>query len=107
MSKVKTFKDIEFKAHPNCLGAIRGDFDLPNNWSISVVAGPGFFSIPGGISTKEDIKSPDEVDQFEVAIRNEAGMYTSESKGWQTREDIDNIIKTLSETINRHENAVI
>lgn len=107
MSKINTFKDIIFEEHPNVPGAIRGNCELPNDWSLTVTAGPGFYSNPGGIAFKDDIKSPKEVYQFEVAVINEAGKYTSKTKGWQTREDIDEIIKEVSDTVNRHINKLL
>jgi len=87
---MKTFKDITFKKH-RINGAIQGLLMLPNGIELSVVAGPSLYSMP-----KDFIKSSDEVSTFEVLAFDKNGEHLGEVKGWQSREDINELIKTLS-----------
>jgi GH25 family lysozyme M1 (1,4-beta-N-acetylmuramidase) len=90
----KTFKDLIFKSHPSTRMGIQAVLSLNENIDLSVVAGEGFYS-----STKKEakgIKHPDSNNfiSFEVGIiTDNKGI---DVIGWQTREDINNIIKKYS-----------
>lgn len=80
-----TFDDLQFESHPLGNGKWARLF-LDNGYGISVVSGPYFYCIEG--------KS------FEVAIlKNGQITYdtplTDDVLGYQTQEDINNIIKEL------------
>ena len=89
------FKDLIFKDNTFMINA-HHVFD--NNWEISVSAGSGIYSTP-----KEDLKDPELFSSFEIAIFNQNGDFaTSEVlqidddvAGWQSREDINNIIEMI------------
>ena len=90
----KTFKDLIFKSHPSTRIGIQAVLSLNENIDLSVVAGEGFYS-----STKKEakgIKHPDSNNfiSFEVGIiTDNKGI---DVIGWQTREDINNLIKKYS-----------
>ena len=90
----KTFKDLIFKSHPSTRIGIQAVLSLNENIDLSVVAGEGFYS-----STKKEakgIKHPDSNNfiSFEVGIiTDNKGI---DVIGWQTREDINIIIKKYS-----------
>ena len=89
------FKDLIFKDHHHMINA-HHVFD--NNWEISVSAGVGAYCTP-----REDLKNQESFSSFEVAIFNKNGHFaTSEVLqidddvvGWQSREDINNIIEMI------------
>ena len=89
------FKDLIFKDNTYMINA-HHVFD--NDWEISVSAGSGIYSTP-----KEDLKDPESFSSFEIAIFNQNGDFaTSEVlqidddvAGWQSREDINNIIEMI------------
>ena len=89
------FKDLIFKDHTHMINA-HHVFD--NEWEISVSAGNGAYSTP-----REDLKNQESFSSFEIAIFNPKGDFaTSEVLqidddvvGWQSREDINNIIEMI------------
>jgi len=83
---MKTFKDINWKAH-SLKGAVQGLLMLDSGIELSVVAGPGLYSLP-----REAGKSPDDFVKFEVAAIDDDGEFMGDPKGWQTRGDIDKLI---------------
>lgn len=89
---MKTFENITWKPH-SLEGAIQGTMELDNDRTLSVVAGNGLYSTP-----RDSISSVSEVSAFEVAVFEPNGDFwtsedwTDEVVGWQTREDINNII---------------
>jgi hypothetical protein len=95
--KNKTFNDIKFKNHPNGYG-ILGTL-VVNDFTVSVIAGPGFYSFP-----KQDFKSPDKYEAFEVAVMDQDGKfitqdffpdYENDVLGWLSRDDINHLISKL------------
>jgi hypothetical protein len=84
---MKSFRDIKWKLH-SIKGAVQGLLMLDNGIELSVVAGPGLYSLP-----REAGKSPDDFGKFEVAVIDTAGEFLGDPLGWQTREDIDGLIK--------------
>lgn len=81
-----SFKNLVFIAHPSGRG-IMSKYRFDNGKVLSIVAGPGFYSTPGGIDSEEEIMNESEVSSFEV-------MFDEEVIGWQTREDINKIFKS-------------
>ena len=96
---MKSFKDVIFKKHRLDKGHIQGLLMLDNGIELSVVAGSGMYSagkdgVRGAVNNVKDASS------FEVAIFDQDGEFIQAEHdmvlGWQSREDIDNIIKKLS-----------
>ena len=91
---MKTFKDLVF--HKNRTGGINSRTDFDNGFSISVIAGGLAYSTP-----REDKDSPDDFEEFEVAVFAPDGDFTREFfpedhnddvMGWQTRADINTLM---------------
>jgi len=95
MSKLKTFKDITWKKQ-RIKSVIQGLLMLNNGRELSITAGEGLYSIPGGLDFTGELKKPDSVSSFEVAIFNKEGEFEMDPIGWQSREDIDELVKTWS-----------
>ena len=85
---MKKFEDIEWKQHRVGKGSIQGLLMLDNGIELSVVAGPGMYSLP-----KDAGNSPDDFDKFEVAIFDQDGKFIGDVEGWQSRSDINELIK--------------
>lgn len=94
---MKTFKDLEFKPHPNGEGIIsRLNFD--NGFALSVIAGGPFYSTP-----RRNSNDPDFFSAFEVAVFTPDGEFTREFfpdsyddvLGWQDREEINALISKI------------
>lgn len=96
---MKTFNDLEFKAHPVTKNGIHASLELKPNIFISVVAGEGFYSTSKKGSKAECTKVEDAL-SFEVAIIDE-NLSTEEQEweifGWQRREEIDKLLKEYLE----------
>jgi hypothetical protein len=89
MDNVPTIDNIEFQAHSTLPGGIQGHIKLSNGVTVSVVAGPLLYG---------DIDD----DTWEVAARKEDGVRLrlgdyDDVVGWQTREEVNEIIHRLSE----------
>ena len=94
-----TFKDLKFEKKWNGVGS-HHTFD--NGITLSVQAGIGIYSTP-----REDHSSADDYSSFELAIWNEnnefitqdivpkANDWGGEVAGWQSRENIDEIISLI------------
>jgi hypothetical protein len=88
---MKTFKDLEFKPHPNGEG-ILSHLDFDNGFTISVIAGGPFYSTP-----RRNSNDPDFFVAFEVAVFDVGGNFTKEFfpdshdnvLGWQDRGQIN------------------
>lgn len=99
-----TFRNLLFspkKYDKKCIGAT---LELKPKVFISVVAGPGLYSLPGGsIDVAKRDKMPDYPDSnyfssFEVAIidENEPDEFQEwKVKGWQSRADINKLIRKV------------
>tara|TARA_Y100000389_G_scaffold191510_1_gene217801 strand:+ start:263 stop:529 length:267 start_codon:yes stop_codon:yes gene_type:complete len=85
---MKKFKDIKWKQHKLGEGFIQGLLMLDNGIELSVVAGPGMYSLP-----RDAGNSPDDFDKFEVAVIDQDGKFIGDVEGWQSRDDIDELIK--------------
>ena len=97
---MKTFADIKFKKHRVIKGAIQGLLTLDNGIELSVVAGSGLYSLPGGSGNYDiKLKGPDDVNKFEVAVIDKEGMFIGEDgevQGWQSRKQINQLIEIWS-----------
>ena len=85
---MKKFKDIKWKQHKLGKGFIQGLLMLNSGIELSVVAGPGMYSLP-----RDAGNSPDDFDKFEVAVIDQDGKFIGDPKGWQSRSDIDELIE--------------
>ena len=85
---MKKFEDIEWKQHRVGKGSIQGLLMLNSGIELSVVAGPGMYSLP-----RDAGNSPDDFDKFEVAVIDQDGKFIGDPKGWQSRSDIDELIE--------------
>ena len=85
---MKKFEDIKWKQHRLGKGFIQGLLMLDNGIELSVVAGPGMYSLP-----RDAGNSPDDFDKFEVAVIDQDGKFIGDPKGWQSRSDIDELIE--------------
>ena len=95
---MKTFKDLVFKKHRVTKKAIMASLELKPNVFISVVAGEGMYSISKAGNRAECTKVEDAA-SFEVAIIDENLPDDEQQwdvKGWQTRDDINKLIKENS-----------
>ncbi len=88
------FKNLHFKQHRNTKKGIQATMTLGNNKILSVVAGQGFYSNPGGISECDwkDNPHPSQFSSFEVGIITEDNN-DMDVVGWQSRDDINQIIR--------------
>tara|TARA_R110000787_G_scaffold51876_5_gene122553 strand:+ start:258 stop:536 length:279 start_codon:yes stop_codon:yes gene_type:complete len=92
---MKTFKDITFKQHKLGKGNIQGLLMLDNGIELSVVAGTGMYSV-GKTGVREAVDNVKDVSSFEVMAIDVDGEFLGDPKGWQSREDINELIKLLS-----------
>ena len=96
---MKTFKDITFKQHKVGKGSIQGLLMLDNGIELSIVAGEGMYSA-GKTGVRGPVDNVKDVSSFEVAIFDQAGNFISADDdmvlGWQSREDINKLIKKFS-----------
>jgi hypothetical protein len=94
---MKTFKDIIFKQHKVGKGSIQGLLMLDNGIELSVVAGTGMYSA-GKNGVREAVDNVKDVSSFEVAVFDQDGEFIGGDMvlGWQSREDINELIKKFS-----------
>jgi len=90
------FKDLEFKKH-SVVEGIQATLEVKPNVFISVVAGNGMYST-GKTGHRAAVSKVEDVSTFEVGIIDENLDEENREwdvQGWQTREDIDNILKNV------------
>ena len=94
-----TFRNLRFRPKKYDKKCISATLELKPKVFLSVVAGPGLYSMPGGINQSRDVFDdyPDSNDfsSFECAIIDENlddEFQEWQVKGWQTREDINKLI---------------
>jgi len=92
---MKKFKDITFKQSRLGKGNIQGLLMLDNGIELSIVAGTGMYSA-GKTGVREAVDNVEDVSSFEVAAIDVDGEFLGDPKGWQSREDINELIKLLS-----------
>jgi hypothetical protein len=102
-NKVKTFKDLEFETL-DMFGmtgqAKRAAMQFDNGYSISVVAGKGYYCSP-----RENDLDSSKYESFEIAIFGADGSWVTGEfflshhegmvAGWQSREQIDEVMKQI------------
>ena len=88
---MKKFEDIKWKQHQLGKGSIQGLLMLDSGNELSIVAGPGMYCMP-----KEQHNSPDSFSSFEVAVFDKEGKMMGDPTGWQSRDNINTLIKLLS-----------
>ena len=92
---MKKFEDIKWKQHQLGKGSIQGLLMLDNGIELSVVAGSGMYSTSKG-GARSAVNKVEDVSSFEVAAIDVDGEFLGDPKGWQSREDINELIKLLS-----------
>ena len=92
---MKTFKDVSWKQHRLGKGNIQGLLMLDNGIELSIVAGTGMYS-SGKTGNREAVDKVEDVSSFEVMAIDVDGEFLGDVKGWQSREDINELIKLLS-----------
>jgi hypothetical protein len=85
---MKKVENIKWKQHRLGKGFIQGLLMLDNGIELSVVAGPGMYSLP-----RDAGNSPDDFDKFEVAVIDQDGRFIGDVEGWQSRSDINKLIE--------------
>ena len=80
------FKNLSFIQHPNINNAIMAQVVCNNGKRVSVVAGKGMYS-----TSKEGVKEA--CNGVEEAVSFEVMVGDGDVIGWQTREDIDKILR--------------
>ena len=89
-----TFKDLKFKKH-RVVEGIQATLEIKPKVFMSVVAGDGMYS-NGKTGNRAAVSKVKDVSSFEVAIIDEnlpEEEQQWEVMGWQSREDIDKLIK--------------
>ena len=81
------FENLVFVDHPVMPDSIMAKYRFNNGKELSIVAGPGLYSTPGGLDSNEKFSNVEDVVSFEV-------MFDGEVEGWQSREDINNILES-------------
>jgi len=93
-----TFKDLKFKPHKVIpKKGIQATLEIKPQVFISVIAGEGFYS-SGKTGNRAAITNSKDVSSFEVGIVDEnlpVDEQQCEVMGWQSREDIDSILKNV------------
>ncbi len=93
-----TFKDLKFKPHKVIpKKGIQATLEIKPQVFISVIAGEGFYS-SGKTGNRAAVTNPKDVSSFEVGIVDEnlpEDEQQWEVMGWQSREDIDSILKNV------------
>tara|TARA_Y100000768_G_C23591784_1_gene501944 strand:+ start:155 stop:448 length:294 start_codon:yes stop_codon:yes gene_type:complete len=94
-----TFKDLKFKPHPVVKKkGIQATLEIKPNVFLSVIAGEGFYSTAKGTGVRGAVTSEKNVSTFEVGIIDERLSEDEQEwdvRGWQSREDINKLIKEL------------
>tara|TARA_R100001480_G_scaffold29252_8_gene39743 strand:+ start:560 stop:901 length:342 start_codon:yes stop_codon:yes gene_type:complete len=97
-----TFNDIKFGVHPIGMG-IHGELKI-NDYTLSVIAGPGFYSNFNSGVFDPQIHNVDDFSSFEIAVFNDDGYVTrkffdddhdNDVRGWLTRDEINDLINRL------------
>jgi len=91
------FTDIIFTPHPH--GGVKSRTFFPNGYELSVVAGQFAYSTP-----RVDLDSANDYEAFEIAVFDQDGEFITgqfgfddDVAGWRTREEIETLMKTISE----------
>lgn len=97
-----TFNDIKFGVHPIGMG-IHGKLKI-NDYTLSVIAGPGFYSTSNS-DVDPFLQTADDYSAFEIAVVDQDGAYITDKffdddhdngvRGWLSRDDINHLILKL------------
>jgi hypothetical protein len=79
------FKNLSFIKHPNILEGIMAQVICNNGKRVSIVSGRGMYSVSKE-GNRASANDPKDVSSFEVMVGDEV-------LGWQSREEIDKILK--------------
>ncbi len=79
------FDQLEFQEHP-IPGAVQASYKFHNGWSISVVSGLPGSGLYGNVTDNT----------YEVAIFRPNGNMTEDVFGWNTKEEVNAMMKVLS-----------
>jgi len=79
------FEQLQFQAH-HIPGGIHALYKFHNDWSISVVSGLPGSGLYGNVTDNT----------YEVAIFRPNGNMTGDVIGWNTKEEVDAMMKVLS-----------
>ena len=95
----KTFRNLKFRPKKYDKKCIAATLEVKPNVFISVVGGPGLYSLPGGIHKNrdefDDYPDSNEFTSFEVAVIDENlddEFQEWQVIGWQTRDDINKLM---------------
>ena len=91
------FKDLKFKKH-SVIEGIQATLEVKPNIFISVVAGKGMYST-GKTGHRAAVSKVEDVSTFEVGIIDENLEEENQEwdvQGWMNREEINDILKTIS-----------
>ena len=94
------FKDLKFKKH-SVIEGIQATLEVKPNIFISVVAGKGMYST-GKTGHRAAVSKVEDVSTFEVGIIDENLEKENQEwdvRGWMNREEINDILKTISNGI--------
>ena len=80
------FNNLVFVDHTVMPNSIMAKYRFNNGKELSIVAGPGLYSNPGGLDSNEKVSKVEDVSSFEV-------MFDGEVEGYCTRERINEIFK--------------
>ena len=94
-----TFKDLKFKPHKVIpKKGVQAKLEIKPNVFLSVIAGEGFYSTAKGTGVRGTVTSEKDVSSFEVGWIDEnlpEDKQQWEVVGWQSRNDINKLIKEL------------
>ena len=85
---MKTFKDLEFKPHPNGHGGVQATIDFDNGRGASVICAPFSYGGKSGL--------------YEMAVFHDGELtYTTvlgdDVKGWLTKNEVTKLLKQIQE----------
>ena len=98
----KTFRNLKFRPKKYDKKCISATLELKPKVFLSVVAGPGLYSSPGGISKNrddfDDYPDSNDFTSFEIAVIDENiddEFQEWQVEGWKTRQEINNKIREI------------
>ena len=98
----KTFRNLKFRPKKYDKKCITATLELKPKVFLSVVAGPGLYSSPGGISKNrddfDDYPDSNDFTSFEIAVIDENiedEFQEWQVEGWKTRQEINSKIREI------------
>ena len=91
---MKSFDDITWSKHKTFKGGLQGLLKLDSGKELSIIAGAGAMSNPGGRLLEQELVLETEkcVWSFEVAIFDSEQEFIGEPAGWVSRDGINSLI---------------